>query len=88
MVLSLPEYHRRSPDVIVARITSQLQSTERFGHVSIPEFEACGLSRPSVIKPVIMTVLQSQVAEVLGKLDETTLSDLKRVYKGVLGLVA
>lgn len=41
-----------------------------------------------MIKPVIMTVLQTQVAEVLGALDEVTVSDLRRVYKDVLGLVA
>lgn len=88
VVLSLPQYHLVYGDVIVARITSQLQARGRFGAVNIRDFEGCGLSRPSVIKPVIMTVLQTQVEEVLGTLDEATVSDLRRVYKDVLGLVA
>jgi hypothetical protein len=56
--------------------------------VNIRDFEGCGLSLPSVIKPVIMTVLQAQVAEVLGALDDGTISDLRRAYRDVLGLVA
>jgi hypothetical protein len=88
VVLSLPQYHLVYGDVIVARITSQLQAKGRFGTVNIRDFEACGLSRPSVIKPVVMTVLQTHVAEVLGTLDEATVSDLRRVYRDVLGLVA
>jgi mRNA interferase MazF len=88
VVLSLPEYHQSCGDVIVARITSQLRNQERFGSVDIRDFEACGLSRPSVIKPVIMTVLQVQVAEILGELDDRTVSDLKLAYREVLGVVA
>lgn len=88
VVLSLPQYHLVYGDVVVARVTSQLQVKGRFGTVNIRDFEGCGLSRPSVIKPVIMTILQTQVAEVLGSLDDATVSDLRRVYKDVLGLVA
>lgn len=79
VVLSSQRYHQERDELIGARITSKLAHKDTFGTISIHNPEACGLSEPSVIKPVIMTVLVSQVQRVAGQLDGVTLRELRRV---------
>jgi hypothetical protein len=79
VVLSSQRYHQEREELIGARITSKLAHQDRFGTIGIQDPEACGLSEPSVIKPVIMTVLISQVQRVTGQLDDVTLRELRRV---------
>jgi mRNA-degrading endonuclease toxin of MazEF toxin-antitoxin module len=85
VVLSSSRYHEECTDVILARITSRLQNKTRFGSVVVQDFVACGLSKESVIKPVIMTVRQDLVHDVLGQLDARTLANLRRAFNTVLG---
>ena len=79
VVLSSQQYHQEREELIGARITSRLTHKDTFGTIGIHDLEACGLSEPSIIKPVIMTVLMSQVQRVTGQLDDTTLRELRRV---------
>jgi mRNA interferase MazF len=90
VVLSTRRYHEQRPDIIVARITTKLVSRDTFGYVEIADFAACGLDRPSIIKPVIATIDKRQIEAVAGELDEMTLRNLKRtfmrdVFSGLLG---
>lgn len=80
VVLSSRLYHHERDELIAARITSKLQHKDTFGTIVIADHEACGLSEPSVIKPVIMTVLISQIQRVVGRLDDQTLGALKRLF--------
>jgi hypothetical protein len=79
VVLSSHRYHQEREELIGARITSKLAHQDTFGTIGIRDPEACGLSEPSIIKPVIMTVLISQVQRVTGQLDDVTLRELRRV---------
>ena len=85
VVLSTSQYQASCDDVIVARVTTNLQITKRFGSVIIQNQAACGLTKPSVIKPVVMTVAQSDIVATLGTLDEGTLLELKLSFKNVFG---
>jgi mRNA-degrading endonuclease toxin of MazEF toxin-antitoxin module len=80
VVLSSDQYHREREELIGARITSKLVHKDTFGTIDIHDPEACGLTEPSVIKPVVMTVLLSQIQRVTGRLDGETLHDLRRVF--------
>lgn len=79
VVLSSQRYHQERDELVGARITSKLAHKDTFGTIGIHDLEACGLSEPSVIKPVIMTVRLSQVQRVTGELDDITLGELRRV---------
>jgi hypothetical protein len=80
VVLSSHRYHEEREELIGARISSKLIHKDTFGTVEIDDHAACGLTEPSVIKPVLMTVLINQIQRVVGKLDEKTLGDLRRVF--------
>ena len=88
VVLSSHRYHQEHPDVIVARITSKMHHAAGFGAVLIRDWPGCGLDKPSVIKPFLMTVSQGQITRIAGELDTRTLSELKRAFKSVLPLAA
>ncbi|HSG39504.1 MAG TPA: type II toxin-antitoxin system PemK/MazF family toxin [Thermoanaerobaculia bacterium] len=80
VVLSSRMYHVEKRELITARITSKLHHRDTFGTVVISDHEACGLPEPSIIKPVVMTVLISHVQKVVGRLDEKTLKDLRQLF--------
>lgn len=80
VVLSSHRYHEAREELIAARITSKLEHRDTYGTVFIHDFDACGLTEPSVIKPVVMTVLVRQIQRVVGRLDEKTFQDLRRVF--------
>lgn len=80
VVLSSGRYHQEREELIAARVTSKLDHKDLFGTIEIQDFQSCGLVEPSVIKPVVMTVLLSQVQRVVGRLDDLTFQELKRVY--------
>lgn len=80
VVLSSRQYHQERDELIAARISSKLAHTETYGTISIHDFGACGLTEPSVIKPVVMTVLIKQIQRVVGRLDDDTLREMKRMF--------
>jgi PemK-like, MazF-like toxin of type II toxin-antitoxin system len=80
VVLSSQRYHQEREELIGARITSKLVHKDTFGTVDVRDLGVCGLTEPSVIKLVVMTVLMSQIQKVTGQLDDLTLRELKRVF--------
>ncbi len=83
VVLSSHRYHREREELIGARITTKLLHKDTYGSVDIHDHQVCGLEEPSVIKPVIQTVVLDQIQRVVGQLDETTLQDLKRTFREI-----
>jgi mRNA-degrading endonuclease toxin of MazEF toxin-antitoxin module len=81
VVLSSAQYSQERPDVIVARVTSRVRHAQTFGAVEIVDWRASGLRVPSVIKPIVMTVIQEQVLDSLGSLDALTLQRLKEALR-------
>lgn len=82
VVLSSHRYHEEREELIGARITTKVVHKDAFGIVEIADHAACRLTEPSVIKPVLMTVLISQIQRAVGELDEKTLGDLRRIFVG------
>jgi hypothetical protein len=74
--------------VILARVTSQMHYAGGFASVLIHNWAACGLPKPSVIKPFLFTVERRQVESVIGRIDAVTLVDLTRAFKSVFPLAA
>lgn len=81
VVVSNQSYNQHKPDVILAPITSQVRTPLGFGEAMIQDWQAAGLLKPSVLKPVIVTVEKPMLAHTLGKLrqaDQQTLREMIR----------
>ena len=56
VVISSEAYQRERPDLILMAITSQLRPAPTVGEVAVVHWQAAGLLKPSVIKPLITTI--------------------------------
>ena len=56
VVVSTPSFHMRRPDLILMAVTSQVRMPPLPGEVLLTAWQAAGLLKPSVAKPVLMTV--------------------------------
>lgn len=84
VVISSPSYHRERPDIVVMAITSQARAGA-FGEISVHDWQATGLLKPSVIKPVIATIERGMITKRIGQLngqDRKTLAESLRVILG------
>jgi len=85
VVVSSAAYHRARPDLIIMAITSQLRPAASLGEVVLQDWQAAGLIKPSVVKPVIATVEQRLVRKALGTLSS---SDQQRLREAVKQIIA
>jgi mRNA interferase MazF len=85
VIVSSPGYHAERPDLILMAITSQVRSPPAFGESALRDWQAAGLLKPSVIKPVLATLEQRLVRKTLGRLTETDRAALKTALQIVLG---
>ena len=58
-------YHQSRPDLILMAITSQGSQSQRMGDVSIRVWQAAGLLKVSLIKPVMTTIERAWVIKIL-----------------------
>jgi len=84
VVVSSADYHRNHPDIILMAITSQIKSSMAFGEVTLIQWEAAGLLKPSIIKPVFTTVDKNLVIKNLGQLHEEDKQALKKALQTIL----
>ena len=76
VVVSNRAYNTARPDIIVMAITSQRRPNPGLGDVGLASWQAAGLLKPSVVKPVFATLEQRLVLRTLGTLaadDQATL---------------
>jgi mRNA interferase MazF len=85
VVVSSAAYHRERPDLILMAVTSQLRPSPTVGEVAIVHWQAAGLLKPSVIKPLLTTIEARLVLRQLGRLHADDLAALRQVLAAVLG---
>jgi|HubBroStandDraft_6_1064221.scaffolds.fasta_scaffold52365_5 mRNA interferase MazF len=68
VVVSNGAYSTTRPDLIVMAITSQLRPSRGLGEAWLSAWQAAGLLKPSVVKPVFATLEQGLVIRLLGTL--------------------
>jgi len=85
VVVSSAAYHRARPDLIIMAITSQLRPAASLGEVVLQDWQAAGLIKPSVVKPVIATVEQRLVRKALGTLSSSDQQRLREAIKQIVG---
>lgn len=84
VVISSQAYHRAWPDLIIMAVTSQPRPIGTVGEIAIQDWQAAGLIKPSVIKPVIATVDRRLVLRRLGRLGAEDQKALKEAIEQIV----
>lgn len=85
VVVSSEAYQRERPDLILMAITSQVRPAPTVGEIAVVHWQAAGLLKPSVIKPLLTTIEASLVIRHLGTLHPDDQAGLRKVLAAVLG---
>lgn len=85
VIISSHAYNTERPDLIIMAVTSQIKSTAILGEVIVQDWQAAGLLKHSVIKPVIATLEKSLVIRTLGRLKDHDQQALQDTLKIILG---
>jgi mRNA interferase MazF len=88
VVVSSSAYNARRPDVVIMAITSVVRNANTalaFGEASLTDWQAAGLLKPSVLKPVFTTIEQRLIIKQLGTLSTTDANALREVLRQVVG---
>ena len=85
VVASNRAYSTARPDLIVMAVTSQIRPNLGLGEASIRHWQAAGLLKPSVVKPVFATLEQRLVLRRLGTLDDDDRATLRKVISEIIG---
>lgn len=85
VIISRKRYQQNRPDVILMAITSQVRQPLTTGEAILHDWQAAGLAKPSVLKPLIATLEQSQIVQVMGRLSAADRDGLEKVIHTILG---
>jgi mRNA interferase MazF len=78
-------YNTAQRDLVIMAVTSQLRPSGAFGEVTVSDWQASGLIKPSAIKPVITTVEQALVMRRLGQLTTEDQQALRNAIAKIVG---
>ncbi|HET9680136.1 MAG TPA: type II toxin-antitoxin system PemK/MazF family toxin [Gammaproteobacteria bacterium] len=84
VVISTATYNENKPDVILLAITSQISKLSVFGEANIQDWQAAGLLKPSVLKPVIFTAEKTIVRKTLGQLNVNDQQQLRKLIQQIV----
>lgn len=85
VIISRKTYQQNRPDVILMAITSQIRQPLATGEAMLHHWQAAGLAKPSVLKPLIATIEQNQIVRVMGRLSAADRESLGKVIQTILG---
>ena len=85
VVISRPVYQQNRPDVILMAITSQIRQPLATGEAFLQDWQAAGLVKSSVLKPLIATIEQSCIIKIMGKLSVADRENLSKTIQIILG---
>jgi mRNA interferase MazF len=85
VIVSSNAYHAGRRDLIIMAITSQVRQPLGFGEALVNDWQAAGLIKPSVLKPVLATIEQGLVLRTMGTLSAADLRTLRETIAQVIG---
>ena len=85
VVISSSAYHQQRPDLILMAITSQFRPMQTVGEVVVQHWQAAGLIKPSVLKPLITTIDRVLVLRIMGSLHDDDRTALRAALTEILG---
>ncbi len=86
VVVSTESYNQARFDLIAMPVTSQTYLTPGGFEVAVQEWQAAGLLRESVIKPVVMTLQKGLVVRKLGHLTQVDIAAIQMLLPKLLSL--
>lgn len=84
VVISKSSYQQNRPDVILMAITSQIRQPLATGEALLQDWQAAGLAKPSVLKPLIATIEQNRIIKTMGPLSDQDQSRLSGIIQEIL----
>lgn len=84
VIVSSPDYQRQRSDLVLIAVTSQANPANSFGEMTITEWKAAGLIKPSIIKPVLTTIDKMLIIKKLGQLQEVDIQALRNILQVIL----
>jgi len=88
LVISNDEYNRVTGDVIIAQITSKVNSPPRPGDYRLRGWQAAGLLLPSLVRARMTTLHTSLLVRTLGRMPEGEMRSIDQSLAVALGLTA
>lgn len=85
VVISSADYQRERSDLILIAVTSQANPATSYGEMTITAWQAAGLIKPSIIKPVLTTIDAGLVIQKLGRLEKSDSQALQNLLQTILG---
>jgi mRNA interferase MazF len=85
VVVSSAAYNAARLDLILMAVTSQVRPGAAFGEVVISDWQKAGLLKPSVIKPVMVTVEKRLIIRQLGRLEASDCTALLKMLPVITG---
>jgi mRNA interferase MazF len=85
VVVSSNPYNSSRRDIVIMAITSQVRTPLGFGEALVNQWQAAGLAKASVLKPVFTTIEQGLVLRVMGQLSAADNNKLRELLGQVIG---
>ena len=85
VIVSSTAYNNQRLDIVIMAVTSQMRSADYFGDTTITDWQAAGLLKPSVLKPVFTTLEKGLAMKKLGCISGQDRSALQSMLQTVLG---
>ena len=85
VVVSSSGYNANRRDIVIMAITSQVRQPLAFGEAVVAHWQAAGLIKTSVLKPVFTTIEQGLAVRAIGTLTEADSKTLREVIGDVIG---
>ena len=85
VVVSSHGYNSSRRDIVIMAITSQVRTPLGFGEAMVDGWQAAGLVKASVLKPVFTTLERGLIVRALGKLEAADAKTLREVLGEVIG---
>lgn len=88
IVISSTLYNRQHIDLILIAVTSQTRAIAYSDNLVVHNWQQAGLLKPSVIKPIVMTVQSSLILRKLGTIIPLEQQALQQLIGKITGLPA
>jgi mRNA interferase MazF len=85
VIVSSSGYNASRRDLVIMAITGQVRQPLGFGEAMVTDWQAAGLIKPSVLKPVFTTIEQGLVIRMMGRLSATDLHTFRDTLAQVIG---
>jgi mRNA interferase MazF len=74
-----PKTYNTGKDVVIAYITSQVNSPLRFGDYKLQKWKEAGLPKPSLIRMKFATIDKTIIVKKLGKLENIDSEEIEKI---------